>query len=311
MATSNPDISVVIPVFNSAATIIELAQELLRFFEETGQNGELVLVNDGSIDDSGRKIHDLAKSHGNVKALSLFRNFGQINACMTGFRLATADTVILMDDDMQNSPRDIRLLLDKLAEGYDFVFAVPRDRPIVSWRTWGSLLNSKMGEVLIKKPRHLELSSFLAIRKSVLDYVVEYNGPFPYLAGLIFQITHNGANVDVGFKKRRVGRSGYTFRKLIRLWINGFTNFSIVPLRLATLLGLATSALGFALAAYFVSRKLMGLPTLEGWTSLQASILVFSGAQLLCIGMLGEYVGRVFMISNKQPQSAVRQRSNC
>lgn len=310
MATSKLDLSVVIPVYNGAASVPSLCTELMQFLEAKKLNYEIILVDDGSRDNSLDVLLDLASRFSQIKIISLFKNFGQINACMTGFRHSCGELIVLMDDDLQNAAEDIDKLIRKVNEGFDYVFATPLGRPRDSWRTWGSQMNSWIHEKFIGKPRNVTTSSFLIMTRAVLEQVLLYEGPYPYLAGLLFRVSTRCSEVQVEYRKRKYGTSGYNLVKLIALWANGITNFSILPLRLATYFGLIVSFIGLFFGLWLIARKILDIPVLEGWTSLQASIFLFSGAQMFCIGILGEYVGRLFMISNRQPQSAIRTKRN-
>jgi undecaprenyl-phosphate 4-deoxy-4-formamido-L-arabinose transferase len=309
--TPPPRVTVVVPVYNSEKTIAELVarmDEQLRGYEH-----DFVLVDDGSYDRSYAICRTLAEQDPRVRFLSFFRNFGQLNAILAGLRAAAGDVIVVMDDDLQNPPEDVHKLLEAIGQGNDFVFGVPQgqmSQPL--GRRLGSFLNMKMSEVVFGKPRGLRVSSYYAITRAVAREVIRYEGPYPYISGFIFRTTSHGCNVTVEHRARASGRSNYTFRKLVGLWLRGFMNFSVVPLRLAGVVGLVTAVLGGLLCAFIVVHKLLAWDSIrEGQTSIIAAIVFFSGVQLLCLGMLGEYVGRTYLLLNRKPQYSIREAWNC
>jgi len=309
---SQPDISIVVPVYNSEHTIGEVVRQMC--VELDGKyTYEFVLVNDGSRDNSYHVCRELASGNPHVKFVSFFRNFGQLSAILAGLREADGRVVVVMDDDLQNPPSDVHKLIAAIDEGYDFVFGTPKDKMKQSLgRRLGSLFSVKMAEVVFGKPKGLYASSYYAIRHEVAREVVKYDGPYPYISGFIFRVTHNGINVPVEHHERAVGKSNYNLRRLVKLWMNGFTNFSVLPLRVSSYVGMLSALTGFAAMVYILLRKLLH-PALitAGWTSTSALVLFFAGVQLLALGMLGEYVGRIFLLINKNPQYAIREKYNC
>jgi undecaprenyl-phosphate 4-deoxy-4-formamido-L-arabinose transferase len=309
---TSPDISVVIPVYNSENTIAEVVRKMSE--ELKGKyDFNFVLVNDGSSDGSYSICRGLAEKDKRVKFVSFFKNFGQLNAILAGMREADGKTVIVMDDDLQNPPSEVHKLIDAIHTGYDFVFGTPKGKMQQSlFRKLGSRFSAKMAEVVFEKPKGLYASSYYAMRKEVAREVVKYDGPYPYISGFIFMITHNGVNIPVEHHARKIGKSNYDMKKLIKLWLNGLTNFSILPLRIATYMGFASAGVGLISLVYIVLRKLL-MPALimPGWTSVSAMVLFFGGVQLLALGMLGEYVGRIFLLMNRNPQYTIREKFNC
>lgn len=304
-------VSIVIPVYNGAATIGRLVQtvegELAARFDL-----EIVLINDGSpLDNSADVCRELAERDSRVRFIDLSRNFGEHNAVMAGFNYCTGDAAVVIDDDFQNPPSEIVKLVDKLAEGYDVAFAQYERKAHSPLRNLGSRFNNLMASLLIRKPLSLYLCSFKAVTRFVIDELVKYRGPYPYVDGLILRITRNYATVPVRHDPRQEGRSGYTVRKLVSLWLNMFTNFSILPLRAAMILGclLALVGMGIAVASFIERLRRPDLPT--GWASMIISLFVLSGVQLFAIGMVGEYLGRMFMKDNGNPQFVVRKALNC
>lgn len=303
-------LSIVIPVYRGERTIGPLVRELVDLLE-SGYALEIVLVNDGSPDHSAAACAELAGEHACVKFLNLSRNFGEHNAVMAGLNHTTGDYVVVMDDDFQNPPGEVSKLVDEIQRGYDVVYAQYAVKRHHLLRNWASRANDLVAVALLDKPRDLYLSSFKALSRFVVDELVKYDGPYPYIDGLVLRITRNYSRVLVEHDARREGRSGYTARKLFSLYLNMFTNFSILPLRLASYAGLATSIIGLFFAAAFVVDRFFNPDVPAGWASVIVSLFIIGGVQLFALGMIGEYLGRLFMKDNGRPQYVIRQRMNC
>jgi len=307
MAESTPHLSIVIPLFDAALTLPALYQELSAL--EIAGGFELILVNDGSRDATEAIALKLTReSRIPVTFLSLSRNFGEHNAVLAGLRASSGQYVVTMDDDLQNPPSEVPKLLAIIeAEQRDVVYAIYERKEHSWWRNLGSRLTNIIADYVVEKPRKLYLSSFRCMTRLVADEVAKSRTPFPYIDGLIFQITQNAGAVSVRHVGREQGRSGYTFRKLVRLWMSMLVNFSVLPLRLMTFAGIVTSVLGFlAVIEVLLEHLLKRNPT--GWSSLMAAILLLSGTQLLLLGIMGEYVGRIYLGISDKPQSVVRAK---
>ncbi|HCN07900.1 MAG TPA: glycosyltransferase [Lentisphaeria bacterium] len=301
-------VSIVIPCFNSAATL----GETVRRIRDTLANRfelEFILVNDGSADNTWQEILNLQVQSQTVKSIDLMRNFGEHNAAITGLRFVSGDTAIIVDDDLQHPASEILKLLDELAKGYDVVYGRYIDKQHSLWRNIGSSLNDKLATILLNKPKSLYMSSFKAMRRPLVDAVCAYDGPFVYIDGLIFWTTENIGQVDVEHTARSDGRSNYNIRRLVRLHLNLATGFSVIPLRVASLSGVVMAVLGAILAAFFVYEKLtrhdLNIPI--GWASTIVCLLVIGGIVLAMLGIIGEYVGRIFLSLNRKPQSVIRE----
>jgi undecaprenyl-phosphate 4-deoxy-4-formamido-L-arabinose transferase len=229
---------------------------------------------------------------------------------MAGFNYCTGDAAVVIDDDFQNPPAEIGRLAEKLSEGYDVVFSCYAKKEHGILRNLGSRFNNLVASAMIHKPLGLYLSSFKAVNRFLIDELVKYRGPYPYIDGLILRISRNFATVQVRHNPRVEGRSGYTLGKLVSLWLNMFTNFSIVPLRAAMLLGFLFSAAGFVAAVMFIVEKIRHPQIQAGWASLMTALLIVSGVQLFAIGMVGEYLGRLFLKDAGNPQYVVRRAIN-
>lgn len=306
-------LSIVIPVYNSEATIGRLVDAVVETLARHFTRLEIVLVNDGSIDQSHRHARDAQRRHtGIVRYIQLARNFGEHNAVMCGLRYVTGDCAVIIDDDFQNPPAEILKLVNKLREGYDVVYSYYEQKRHYLFRNLGSRFNDRVATKLLRKPKGLYLSSFKAINRFLVRSILEYTGPYPYIDGLILRSTTSIGRQLCEHHEREAGRSNYTLQRLIRLWLNMFTSFSVVPLRLASIMGFAMSFLGLGLAVLFVLSWLKGgiffqqtIP--PGWGSLIVCVTVFAGIQLMVLGMIGEYLGRLTLTQNRSPQYIVRQ----
>jgi glycosyltransferase involved in cell wall biosynthesis len=298
-------LSIVVPVYNGARTVGALVDALAGIEIRGGH--EVVLVNDGSPDDSEAVCRELARrSDVPVTFVNLARNFGEHNAVMAGFSFTRGDYVITMDDDLQNPPEEVaRLLEHTRSNDLDVVYTRYKTKQHAAWRNLGSRFANWAANLVLEKPKDLYLSSFRCVSAFVVDNVLRYQGPYPYIDGLILQVTRRVGSLEVQHLPRAEGRSNYTLRRLVRLWLNMFVNFSIIPLRFSALLGFITSILGLAWSAFTIIEAVRGRPP-EGWASLMVAVLLLSGVQLILLGVVGEYVGRVFLSANRKPQYVVR-----
>lgn len=306
-------LSVLIPVYNSEDTIGKLVRIIIEKFTSLFERIEVILVNDGSIDNSHKCCRELFDQYPQiVKYINLARNFGEHNAVMCGLRYVTCECVAIIDDDFQNPPEEILKLTTKLQEGYDVVYSYYEKKHHHWFRNIGSFFNDLVATRLLKKPKGLYLSSFKVMNLFMARTVIQYEGPFPYLDGLILRSTNHIGTQLCKHNERETGRSNYTLSKLIKLWLSMFTSFSVVPLRFSTIIGFIMSTIGFILAIFFsLSWVFGGIFTQNrippGWASIIVSITIFSGIQLLVLGMIGEYLGRLFLTENRQPQFVVRE----
>lgn len=303
-------ISFVIPCYASEHTISFVVQEITAAMDGLPQYlWELVLVNDCSPDNTFEVIRNLCINNPNIIGINLARNFGQHAALMAGFNQISGDIIVCLDDDGQTPGNEAGKLIKKIEEGYDVVYARYASKKHSAFRNIGSRINSKMTEFLLDKPNDLFISSYFAVRRYIIDEMIKYNHSFPYVIGLILRSTKNITNVDVTHRERQEGSSGYSIQKLLSLWMNGFTAFSVKPLRLASLLGLILAAAGFIVTIVLVLNKLAH-PTevMLGWSSTMAVMMLIGGVLLIVLGIIGEYIGRIYICINKSPQYIIREK---
>lgn len=304
-------ISFVIPCYRSERTIETVVAEIRDTVSTRGQDFdyEVVLVNDCSPDNVWQVIQKLAAADPKVKGICLAKNFGQHSALMAGYGHATGDYIVSLDDDGQTPASETFKLVDKLEEGYDVVYGYYEHAAQHLFRRLGSWVNKKMAENIIGQPKSLKTTSFFIMRDFIAKEIVNYKHPFAYISGLVFRATKNLGNVQVNHRRRLEGRSGYTLAGLIGLWINGFTAFSVKPLRAATYLGLLCAIAGFAAGIFVVYQKLSHPEVPVGYSSILASIMFIGGMIMLLLGLIGEYVGRIYICMNQSPQYVIREKT--
>lgn len=301
-------VSFVIPCYRSAKTIAGVVAEITGAMEQLPQYAyEIVLVNDCSPDDTFGVIRALAGQNAHIVGVDLARNFGQHAAIMAGLRQTAGDIVVCLDDDGQTPADEVGKLLAKIEEGYDAVYASYTESRQNAFRTWGSRVNSKMTEVMLGKPRDLAITSYFAVRRFIADEMLRYENCYPYVTGLVLRSTKKICNVPVHHRARQQGASGYTLKKLLSLWLNGFTSFSVKPLRMATYAGVACAMLGFCYLIYIVVQFFAVHAAPTGWSSTVAILLFLGGMILIVLGLIGEYVGRIYLCINATPQYVVRE----
>lgn len=308
MAAKIHKVSIVIPVYNGEKSIGLLVDELISKLEDL-YSLEIVLVNDCSPDNSEDVCIELARKQPEIVCFySLAINVGEHNAVMAGLNKCTGECAVIMDDDFQNSVSEVIKLVDyMLNNNYDVIYTYYKTKHHSRFRNMGSRFNNWVATFMLNKPSDLYLSSFKILNRFLIDEVIKYNLPFPYIDGLILRTTSNIGKIEVNHDKRLIGKSNYTLRKLISLWLNMFTNFSIMPLRIFFILGMLFCSIGFGLSAYIVFEKIFNPSMPVGYTLEVVLIAIFNGVELIAIGVVGEYLGRVFMSSNRKPQYTIRK----
>jgi glycosyltransferase involved in cell wall biosynthesis len=305
--TPPAELSFVIPVYNGAKTIGGVVEQIFSLYSDLSL--EIVLVNDGSVDQSEEVCQALqAKYPDTLTFIHLARNFGEHNAVLAGLNHATGEYIAVLDDDGQNPPEEVRPMYDEIrAKDYDVVFGRYRIKQHGFLRNAGSWFNDKVANVLLKKPPGLYLSSFKVMNRFVADEITRYTGAFPYVDGLILRTTSNLGQIDVDHRARANSESNYGLRRLFLLWLNVFLNFSIAPLRISALLGALTALASLFLMVAVVIDKLYINPDVAvGIPTVLITVLFFAGVQLVILGALGEYLGRIFLDQSKSPQFVVR-----
>ena len=309
MKNTELKLSFVIPCYGSEKTISHVVEGIV---ENVGDKNpyEIICVNDCSPDDVYTVLNNLAENNKNVKVINLARNFGQHSALMAGFNHVTGDIVICLDDDGQTDPKDFDQLVAALGDDADIAYAQYISKKENLFRLFGSWTAKKMGQWLCSIPKDLILNSYCACKRFVIDEVIRYEGAYPYLYGLIFRVTRKAVNVKIPHYERMEGKSGYSLTKLISLWMNGFTAFSVKPLRIATFLGGLTATLGFLYAICIAVKKVINPEAPMGYSSMMCVLLFIGGMIMLMLGLIGEYIGRIYINLNKAPQYVIRNTVN-
>jgi undecaprenyl-phosphate 4-deoxy-4-formamido-L-arabinose transferase len=301
-------LSVIIPVYNSEKTIRPLIEKLQATLSEI--SFEIVMVNDGSRDRSEQVCRELSDAYSNVRFISLRRNYGEFNAVMCGLNWAYGNYCVMIDDDFQNPPEEILKLVETAESGeYDVVYTYYAKKQHSVGRNVGSRFVNWLTSYLLNKPKELYLSSFKLIRQEVVQEIIKYHGPYPYIDGLIFRITRNIGTVQVEHQKREEGASNYTFHKLISLFLNILFCYSSLPIRLFVPIGVGLFSLGFLLLLFLTLQWIIG-PDPKGWQVVTATIIFIGGIQCMLLSVLGEYIGKSFMAQSGQPQYVIKYNSS-
>ncbi len=301
-------ISFVVPCYKSALTIRKVVDEIKETMEN--EDFEIILVNDASTDNTFDVIRELCVENVNVIGINLNENFGQHAALMAGFHHVNGDIVVCLDDDGQTPANEAGKLVIAVRQGHDAVYARYEKKKHSRFRNFGSYVNELMARILLEKPKDLYISSYFAVKRFIVDEMIKYENPYPYVIGLLLRSTKDIVNVDVCHREREVGKSGYTFGKLIMLWLNGFTAFSVKPLRIATATGFVVAIAGFVYGIVTIIRKLLGLNYILGFSGLMSVLLFLGGLNLIMLGLIGEYIGRIYISLNKSPQFIIREILN-
>lgn len=302
-------ISFIIPCYKSQNTLGNVVDNIEKMMEgRKDYESEVVLVNDGSPDDTWGTIEKLCAKYSNVTGIDLAKNRGQQSAIMAAIKHTKGEIIACCDDDGQTPIETCFDFIDKMDEcGYDVVCAKYGERGKRSiFRRFGSWLNDQMSIYFLDKPKDINTSVYFVAKRFVALEMARYDNPYPYITGLLLRTTGRIGNVEVEQKNRLAGESGYTFKKLFNLWVNGVTTFSIKPLRLANFLGLLFAFIGFVTIIVLAISKLCNPNVSVGWTSLIATNLLVGGFIMLFLGIIGEYIGRIYLCLNKSPQYVER-----
>ena len=304
-------ISFVIACYNSEKSLEGVVEEITETVSKVdAYDYEIILVNDSSKDGTYDIIKKICKANTKIRGINLSKNFGQQAAMMAGFRASKGDLVAYSDDDGQSPVGDLQKFLDEIDRGVDMVWANFEKKENHFLKNLGSNFNDYMVCKLFKKPKELYFGNFWVARKFVIDQAVKCTNPFPYLGGIFLKTTTNMSNVVTTHRKRKYGRSTYTFRKLVSVWLNGFTAFSVAPLRFASFVGFTISLIGFVFMSYLILMKLISPEIPLGYSSIMSTLLFLGGMIMLMLGMLGEYIGRIYININSVPQYVIKEELN-
>lgn len=297
------EISIVVPVYNSEQCLDELSTQISNALGAI--HYELILVNDRSPDNSWDKIASLARVDGRIKGISLRKNSGQDNAIMAGLSHASGKFVVIMDDDLQHSPVDILKLYERCKEGYDICYGFFLEKHQSFWKNAGSAFNGYLAEVFLKKPKGVYLSPFKILDGSLVKEIVQYRGPFPYVDGIVLSLTDNITQIELTHHKRFDGRGNYNLFKSVSVFLKHITGYSLYPLRVATIIGMSTASLSAFLGIYFLFDYLRNDTHVEGWITLVLLIVFFNSLILMCVGLMGEYIGRIYLTVTAKRQYVI------
>ena len=299
-------LSIIIPVYNGQDTLVQLQKNIEQKIKN---KHEIIFINDGSRDNSWQVIKDIAAKNEDVLGINLLKNVGQDNAIMAGLSFAKGDYIIIMDDDLQHDPSYIEDLYNKCKEGYDVVYANFLQKKQKLWKNFGSWLNGKIASFFIKKPNSIYISPFKIIKKSIVDQMLKYKSPFIYVDGIILSLTSNVTQITIKHYNRTKGISNYSIRNSFTVFINHLTGYSIIPLRLVTIIGLFFSILAIILSIYWIINYFNNVEP-EGWTSIMLVLLFIGGIIMFSLGIIGEYIGRLYLLSSNKPQYVIKEKTS-
>ncbi|MCR5249654.1 MAG: glycosyltransferase family 2 protein [Lachnospiraceae bacterium] len=301
-------LSFVIPCYRSERTIVSVTDEIREKMKSLSQyEYEIVLVNDCSPDGTIGVLKELARKDGRITVIDFARNFGQHSALMAGLRQSKGDIVICLDDDGQTPADQADRLITALENGADVAYARYKNKKHSAFRNFGSSVNEAMARFMLGKPRELFVSSYFAAKRYIVNDMIRYENSYPYVIGLVLRATDNIVNVDIDHRSREIGSSGYTMKKLLGLWMNGFTSFSVKPLRIATVLGIISAIAGFIYGIVIIVQHFLLPDRVIGFASLAALLVFFGGMIMIMLGLIGEYIGRVYISLNRSPQYVIKQ----
>ena len=309
---NNLKLSFIIPCYGSEKTVGLVIDEIDKVVSQNSKyDYEVIAVNDHSPDNVWKVLKDIAKNNSKVKLINLAKNMNRPGALMAGMSETTGDYIILMDDDGQCPMENLWKLIEPLENGHDVSIAKYPTYKQSKFKSFGTIVNRKMTEIVMEKPKDLSFTNFSALKRYIVDEITKYKNPYPYLTGLLLRTTSDIVNVEMEERERITGSTNFTFKKMLNLWINGFTAFSIKPLRISTVAGIITAALGFIYGIYIIIHKLIVHTTvLQGYSSLMAVMLFIGGIIMMMLGMIGEYIGRIYISINNSPQYVIKEKVN-
>ena len=306
-------LSFVIPCYRSELTIQSVIDEIRDVMNEKHSSYayEIILVNDCSPENVLSKINSLAEQDERIKVIDLAQNVGKHAAVLCGYRYAKGDLIVNLDDDFQCPVYELWSLVRCVEDGADVAMAKYKEKKQSLFKNFGSAINARMAEKMIGKPKEMHFENFSVMKKYIADQMALYSNPYPYLEGLMLSVTKNICNVEVEERERGDSlETGFTFSKSLQLFLNGFTAFSVIPLRIASIMGVIIACIGAIFAIIIVVSKLSGEINVPGYSSIIATILVMGGMIMLLLGIVGEYVGRIYICLNGIPQYVVKETKN-
>lgn len=304
-------LSFVIPCYNSEPYIESVINEIISIVNKKNEyDYEIIAVNDCSPDNVVEVLKKLAKKNKKIKVIDLAKNRGKHAAMIAGYSLAQGEYIVNLDDDGQCPIENLWELLNPLKSGYDIAIASYRKKMQSNLKNFGSYINKIMANLLIEQPKNLNITNFSIIKRYVALEILKYDKPYPYMAGLFIRTTSKIINIQMDERERISGNTGYTLKRSLSLWLNGFTAFSVKPLRIATVMGFFIAMIGFIFGAYTIINKLLNPKILAGYSSIMAALLFIGGMIMSMLGLLGEYVGRIYICINNSPQYVIRETVN-
>ena len=305
-------ISFVIPCYGSEKTVGIVIDEINEIVSKNKEyDYEVIAVNDHSPDNVWEVLKNIAENNKKVKLINLAKNMNRPGALMAGMSKVTGDYVILMDDDGQCPMDKLWDLIKPLENGHDVAIAKYPSYKQSAFKSFGTIVNRKMTEIVMEKPKDLSFTNFSALKRYIVEEIIKYKNPYPYMTGLLLRTTSDIVNVEMEERERITGNTNFTFKKMLNLWVNGFTAFSIKPLRISTVIGFITAFLGFIYGVYVIIHKLLVHSTvLQGYSSIMAALLFIGGIIMMMLGMIGEYIGRIYISINNSPQYVIKEMIN-
>ena len=312
METNQKIISFVIPCYGSEKTIGVVIQEIDEIVSQNDNyDYEVIAVNDHSPDNVWNVLKGIAEENHKVRLINLAKNMNRPGAIMAGLSKVSGDYVIMMDDDGQCPMTSLWELIKPLEDGHDVSIAKYTEYKQSLFKSFGTVVNKKMTEIVIEKPKDVNFTNFIAMQRYISDEIIKYKNPYPYFTGLLLRTTSDFVNVKMEERSRIAGSSNFTFKKMLSLWINGFTAFSVKPLRISTFIGFITAALGFIYGIYTIIHKLViHASVVQGYSSIMAAILFIGGIIMMMLGLIGEYIGRIYISINNSPQYVIKEMIN-
>lgn len=304
-------ISFVIPCYGSENTIEAVIDEIRVIISKRREfDYEIMAVNDCSPDNVFGKLKTLARNDLKVKVINLAKNMNRPGAVMAGLNNVSGDYVVIMDDDGQCPMDKFWELFKPIEEGHDVSIAKYPKRKQSLFKNFGTFVNKKMTEFILKRPKDMEFTNFMLMKSYIVKEIIKYDNPYPYYTGLILRTTSDIVNVEMEQRERFSGDSTFTFFKMLGMWINGLTAFSIKPLRISSLIGSTCAVAGFVFGIITIIRKIVSTNISVGWSSIISIMLFIGGLIMLMLGMIGEYLGRIYISLNKSPQYVIKEKIN-